>query len=250
LSGTSVTPRLVAHRGYMLRYPENTRPALQAALDVGADYIEFDLQMNADREFVLLHDDNFQRTAGVKQSVFSTDTRGCRTLSVHQSDRFGDAFHPTPVSTLAEILELNAQYPATTALVEIKSESIEHWGLVPVMDKLIQQLENYREQCVLISLSVDAIEYTQRHSGLKTGWVFNGYNNTNREQASQLQADYLITDYTTLGEGEPLWPEFKRWMLYDIVDPQRALDYGRKGVELIETADIGGLKKFFNSAPQ
>jgi len=30
-------------------------------------------------------------------------------------------------------------------------------------------------------------------------------------------------------------------MLYDIVDPQRALSWAARGVELIETCDIGAL---------
>ena len=42
------------------------------------------------------------------------------------------------------------------------------------------------------------------------------------------------------------WPEFARWMLYDIVDTDIALAYSQMGVELIETADITGLKQFFS----
>ena len=37
--------RLIAHRGYAARYPENTRESLAAAVEAGARYIEFDVQL-------------------------------------------------------------------------------------------------------------------------------------------------------------------------------------------------------------
>ncbi len=249
MSNTSTTRAqlLVAHRGFMLRYPENTWPALHAALEAGADFIEFDLQMNADQEFIVIHDADFQRTSGVQQSVFSADTEKCQRLSVHHPQRFGDAFNPLNAPMLGEILELTALYPQATALVEIKSESLEHWGLKRVMDALIKQLEPYQAQCVLISFSAPAIEYTQQHSALRTGWVFEKYDEVHRVQAAVLRPDYLMTDYELIPEGQAPWPEFARWMLYDIVDTEIALRYSQMGVELIETADIAGLKQFFQN---
>ena len=239
-------PLLVAHRGFMLRYPENTSLALRAALEAGADFIEFDLQMNADGGFVVIHDADFQRTSGVRQSVFSATMQQCRGISVHHPERFGEIFKPLKVSTLAEILLLMAQFPEAKALVEIKKESLKRWGLARVMQALLEQLEPCQEQCVLISFSAAAIEYTQSHSAFKTGWVIEGYDETWRAQAALVNADYLMMDYALIPVGEAPWPEFRHWMLYDIVDTDIALAYSEMGVELIETADIAGLKQFFS----
>lgn len=230
----------------MQRFPENTRRGLAEALEAGADYIEFDLQMNADRELIVIHDDNFVRTAGINLSVFSADTRTCREISVHQPDRFGDRYQPEPVTILAEILPLLARYPATRAMVEIKEESIAHWGLETVMTPLINALEPRRGQCVLISFSVQAIAWTQRNSSLATGWVLRKYDQASRQRAAALQPDYLMADYELLAPGEPPWPEFRHWMLYDIVDPVIAIEYAQMGVELIETADISTLRAVFS----
>ncbi|HEY9197768.1 MAG TPA: glycerophosphodiester phosphodiesterase family protein, partial [Gammaproteobacteria bacterium] len=49
-------PILIAHRGYAARHPENTLSALQAAVAAGARWLEFDVQLSADHEPVLLHD--------------------------------------------------------------------------------------------------------------------------------------------------------------------------------------------------
>ena len=229
---------LVAHRGYMHRYPENSLPALRAALELGAKYIEFDLQMNADHEFVLLHDADFERTAGLRQSVFNVDSEACMAISVHQPLRFKQRYFPTPVSMLADILLLTRQYPGAIALVEIKQESIDHWGLDNVMSKLLRQLEPYQDCCMVISFSDLAIEYALQHSSLKTGWVFEEYTQQQRQRAAELKPDVLMTDYEILPAGELPWSEFPRWMLYDVVDHDIARAYYDAGIELIETADI------------
>ena len=63
------TLRLVAHRGYPRRYPENTLLSLLAALEAGAEFVEFDVQMTADGVPVLLHDADLRRTGGADLEV-------------------------------------------------------------------------------------------------------------------------------------------------------------------------------------
>ena len=50
-----------AHRGYWKDYPENSLPAIQAALDLGADMIEFDITKSDDGVLYLLHDYGLDR---------------------------------------------------------------------------------------------------------------------------------------------------------------------------------------------
>ncbi|WP_195668957.1 glycerophosphodiester phosphodiesterase family protein [Bacteroides intestinalis] len=50
-----------AHRGYWKDYPENSLPAIQAALDLGADMIEFDITKSDDGTLYLLHDYGLDR---------------------------------------------------------------------------------------------------------------------------------------------------------------------------------------------
>ena len=50
-----------AHRGYWKDYPENSLPAIQAALDLGADRIEFDITKSDDGVLYLLHDYGLDR---------------------------------------------------------------------------------------------------------------------------------------------------------------------------------------------
>lgn len=51
----------IAHRGEHLHHPENTMPAFEEAIRVGADFIEVDVQTTADGKLVLSHDGTVDR---------------------------------------------------------------------------------------------------------------------------------------------------------------------------------------------
>lgn len=53
---------MVAHRGASLEHPENTIEAFEAAIDLGADAVEFDVRMTADGHAVVMHDPDVSRT--------------------------------------------------------------------------------------------------------------------------------------------------------------------------------------------
>lgn len=55
-------PAVVAHRGASYLAPEETRPAYLLARDLGADYLEGDVQRTKDGTLVLVHDDTVERT--------------------------------------------------------------------------------------------------------------------------------------------------------------------------------------------
>jgi len=46
----------IAHRGFTRQFPDNTLEAFEAAIELGADGIEFDVQETADNEFIIHHD--------------------------------------------------------------------------------------------------------------------------------------------------------------------------------------------------
>jgi glycerophosphoryl diester phosphodiesterase len=233
-----LVPLLVAHRGYLDLYPENTWLALEAALGAGACWVEFDVQMCADGRFILLHDADFQRTGATPQSVFETRSDALRHISVHEAARFGDRFAPQPLSSLGEVLEKLGDFPGARAMVEIKTESLQHWGLEPVMDALLRELAPYRDRCVLISFSHAALDHAKRHSDIETGWVLTRYDDEHRRAAQDLLPQFLICNHNKLPAGEDPWDGAWDWMLYEINDADAALEWARRGVGFIETAAI------------
>jgi glycerophosphoryl diester phosphodiesterase len=59
----------ISHRGEHLQRPENTIPAFQEAIRVGADFIEVDVQTTADGKLVLSHDDTVDRCTNGKGRI-------------------------------------------------------------------------------------------------------------------------------------------------------------------------------------
>ncbi|KAA0943902.1 MULTISPECIES: glycerophosphodiester phosphodiesterase [unclassified Pseudomonas] len=58
-------PAVIAHRGASFDAPESTAAAYKVARDLGADYLELDLQRSKDGVLFALHDNNLQRTTDV-----------------------------------------------------------------------------------------------------------------------------------------------------------------------------------------
>jgi glycerophosphoryl diester phosphodiesterase len=234
-------PRLVAHRGYTQTYPENTWLGLEAALKAGACWIEFDIQMCADGRFILLHDTDFNRTADTPVSVFDINAEQLMDISVHEPARLGDRYAPLPVSDLDTVLLKLSDFPNARAMVEIKQESLEQWGLERVMDALLEKLSPYHSQCVLISYSHRALSYTTERVSINIGWVVDVYDQEHFSRAKRLNPQFLICNERKIPQQQTPWAGTWQWMLYDISDPELALQWAARGIELIETRAIGSM---------
>lgn len=232
-------PKLVAHRGFMKHYPENSLTGIEMALEAGAYFVEFDIQMNASHEFIVIHDSNFQRTADRPENLFDLQTADTSEFSVHEPMRFDDKYFPTPVPTLTQVMELVACYPKAKAFVEIKDESLIQWGLDYVMDALYKALKPYASQSVIIGFNSNALRYVKQQGLYPIGWVVKSFDEAHHKKAEQLQPDYLIANYKKIIGDIGLWQGKWSWMLYDIADPDLALEWARNGSALIETCDIG-----------
>lgn len=66
----------IAHRGASWDAPEHTLVAFAAARDLGADYLELDLQRTSDGVLVVLHDADLRRTTDVEERFPDRATRG------------------------------------------------------------------------------------------------------------------------------------------------------------------------------
>ena len=64
------TTEVTAHRGASADYPENTMSAFRGAGELGADWIELDVQQTKDGEIIVIHDTNFKRTTGLNRNTW------------------------------------------------------------------------------------------------------------------------------------------------------------------------------------
>jgi glycerophosphoryl diester phosphodiesterase len=113
---------LCAHRGAAGTYPENTLPALEAAVRLGAQMIEFDLALTRDGELVLMHDITVNRTTNGTGRVLDLDLATLRQLDAGSWKHA--RFAGTRIPTFAEAL---AVLPRNVWLnVDLKADA--RWG--------------------------------------------------------------------------------------------------------------------------
>jgi glycerophosphoryl diester phosphodiesterase len=105
---------VVAHRGASVEEPENTLPAFEAAVEAGADAVEFDVRMTSDGHAVVMHDPRVDRTTDGHGLVGELTLRELKGLRVRSSSG-----EPAEVPTLAETLGLLSGRVAVD--VEIKN---------------------------------------------------------------------------------------------------------------------------------
>jgi len=87
----------IAHRGASAYEPENTLPAFERAIEMGATQIELDVHLSRDGQLVVIHDPDLSRTTSGAGRVNELDLAEIR--------RF-DAGHGAHVPTLAEVIDL------------------------------------------------------------------------------------------------------------------------------------------------
>lgn len=91
---------VVAHRGASAEEAENTLPALERAIEAGADAVEIDVRLTADGHPVVLHDADLARTTDERGPVRERTLSEVKRLRVRTSS--GDA---AEVPTLLEALD-------------------------------------------------------------------------------------------------------------------------------------------------
>jgi len=139
---------IASHRGGGATAPENTLPAISAAMAAGFDYVEVDVALTADRQPVLMHDTTVDRT---------TDGHGrLSSLTLAQVQRLdaGAWFHAdyagTAVPTFGEFLDVLAG-TGQRAIVEFKGE----WDAAAVQAAVAEVTARNLERRVAVS-SFDA----------------------------------------------------------------------------------------------
>lgn len=93
---------LIGHRGAAGIKPENTIPSIEAAVEVGVDMIEIDLQVTKDDHLVLFHDPNLLRVAGMNKTIGGMTLEEINLIQTKSG-------HPIP--TFEEALEAAGDIP-------------------------------------------------------------------------------------------------------------------------------------------
>ena len=237
-------PELVAHRGFSHEYPENSKSAFQAAIDCGCRFLELDVQISKDKQAIVIHDTNTKRTGTRDLDILGNVWDELKNETIGEPARFGDKFENEKLYLLDDFVKLLQENPSVHAFIEIKEESIDKLSVNTVLEIISTSIKSVKKQCSLISFDSAVLFEAKETLDFPIGYVLYRYDDTRYEIAQKLSPDILICNYEKIPDIEgSLWQGPWDWFLYEIIEPELANKWARRGVKYIETMQIGPMIK-------
>ena len=156
--------KIVAHRGYVAKGVENSLEALEAAAKEKASYVEMDILLTKDHQFVVMHDYNLKRLAGVDKDVKDMTLAEVQGLEIQQDG------HTSHIPSFEEFVT-RAKELKMPLLVELKPHGAEPENYV---DLFVQKMKDLgvEKDYPIISLDLSVMEEVERKAPeIKTGYV-------------------------------------------------------------------------------
>jgi glycerophosphoryl diester phosphodiesterase len=184
---------IFAHRGARGYAPENTMTAFRQAITRKADGIELDVQLTKDRQLVICHDHNINRTSNGSGWIKDFTLAELKTLD------FGSWFAPTFTGESIPTFEEFFTWYVTTPLllnIEIKNGPVVYEGieeqLINIMNSICpKDFDVYNRVIISSFYHSSLVKIKQIDSQLKTGVLFDDHPVDVLSLIQQTNADYL-----------------------------------------------------------
>jgi glycerophosphoryl diester phosphodiesterase len=139
-----------AHRGASNEFPENTMPAFERAVQLGADFIETDIHLTRDKKFAVIHDDSIERITNGRGKVSGYTMEELKNFDAgyHFTKDDGNTYpfrgKGIALSSLDEILET---FPGCKFNLDIKEKNPEQ------IKYFVNIIDKYKAQDRIITAS-------------------------------------------------------------------------------------------------
>ena len=156
--------KLIAHRGDVSKGVENSLEALEAAAKGKAAYAEMDILLTKDHQFVVLHDYNLKRLAGVDKDVKDMTLAEVQGLKIQQDG------HTSHIPSFEEYVK-RAKELKMKLLVELKPHGAEPENYVDLFVQKMRDL-GIEKDYPAMSLDLSVMEKVEKKAPeIKTGYV-------------------------------------------------------------------------------
>ncbi len=161
------TMEVTAHRGASVLYPENTMVAFKGAKELGADWIELDVQQTSDGKLIVLHDTNLKRTTGVDINTWESTYDEISKLDA--GSFFGKEFTGEKIPLLEDVVKF-AKDNNIKLNIELKPTGNEIDFEKAVVDVIREY--DFMDMCVITSQVYEVLENVKSYdSTVKTVYV-------------------------------------------------------------------------------
>jgi len=157
--GHKKKPLIIAHRGAKREAPENTIPAFERAIELGADGIEFDVLLTGDGIPVVTHNDNLSILTGFKGYAHSTPIHDVQKLDA--GSHFDKSFAGTRIPTFESVLDLLHRHEILT-IIEIKGQMGFFSMAAHVIGQIVEKIK-FKGPLLVSSSNIHILHELSRH---------------------------------------------------------------------------------------
>ena len=140
---------IIAHRGESHLAPGNTLAAINLAWEKGATAVEIDVQLTIDKQIVVIHDENTNRTGDQKKTIKKSRLSELKSVDVGLFKN--EEWKGERIPTLAEVL--NTVPPNGKIIIEIKCNN----EIIPYLISEIKKSQLKIPQVEIISFNYTVI---------------------------------------------------------------------------------------------
>ncbi|MBO7474468.1 MAG: glycerophosphodiester phosphodiesterase, partial [Ruminococcus sp.] len=234
--------------GFSRVAPENTIPAFKAAMDCGADYIELDVQLTADDQLVVIHDDKLDRTTNGRGLVINRTYEQIKELSAGSWFGSDGEFNDAEIPLFRDVLELVGKDIMLN--IEIKKSG----DPKKTAEKAVELIEEYGivNSCYVTSFSYPALKKVkQLNSKIKTAFIANLATATSYAQLPYIDAvsmNYLFVNQSVVNSAHHHGKRIFVWTVDRQSEMQKMIALGvdniitdrpDKALEIVNSKKVG-----------
>lgn len=227
--------KIIGHRGGAAGYPENTLAAFKKAVELGADGVEFDVQLTKDGEVVVIHDELIDRTMTGSGLVKDHTLKELRQMSA--GEFFSPDFKAEKIPTLTEVLEIVQDLEVIN--IELKNY-LPYPELEEKVLKLVDQFE-IRDQVIISSFNHHSLQKVKKlQPTIKTGALLMAKMIEPADYAFKrgfdaLHLHFLTADQKTIDKSHFMGMQVN---VYTVNFAESVLELLKKEVDMIMTDDL------------
>ena len=232
---------IFAHRGASNLAPENTLKAFKKAIELKADYIEFDVHQSKDGEIVIMHDANTFRTTGHSGILEKMTLEELKELDCGDDEK---------IPTLEELVKLakgkiglNCEIKAkgiAQKIIEIIKEAdlFESTIISSFKQKELLKIKNLEPRLKIASLNPT-----------RTGWILNWFSRKKMIKTAEenkfyaINPLYLVVNKKFIDKAHEKNIKAFPWTVDSITAIENLI---KKGVDGIITNNISRAKEILN----
>ena len=221
--------KIVAHRGKVSGYPENSLSGLAKALTLGVDYIEVDVRTTSDGVPVVLHDGELKRTTHVRGNVNGysfSDLEGVPLKKKRKSIRTEDEHIPTLEQMCAMLAAHNRSngkrvnlyvdckdVPPETLVSILKRYDLDRTAVFYGNDDYLKALRELLPHACIIPALRTVEDLEKKMMDLKPYGFDVAWNVLNEHTVRQIQSKHvtIYTDLLFLRDRRKNYRKAQRW---------------------------------------